>query len=152
MSWTPEEVEQLRALLKEGRLTATEIGRKLGKTRSAIIGKVYRLKLALPGCLSPEARASRTFRTPRVEAVRRPVQVPVLPKVPREPPPPETPPVARPASARPRVALFKDCQWYHGSPRDGDFSKCCNPVYAQSPYCEDHYQRVYQPIQPRRNT
>lgn len=43
--WTSERVNALRALWKEG-LPTSEIGRRLGVTKNAVVGKVHRLGLA----------------------------------------------------------------------------------------------------------
>jgi GcrA cell cycle regulator len=44
--WTPERVEQLGSLWNEG-LSTAEIGRRLGLTKNAVVGKAHRL------CLPP---------------------------------------------------------------------------------------------------
>lgn len=44
-TWTPERVEQLTRLWDEG-LPAAEIGRRLGLTKNAVIGKVHRIALS----------------------------------------------------------------------------------------------------------
>tara|TARA_B100001559_G_scaffold300434_1_gene286554 strand:+ start:59 stop:418 length:360 start_codon:yes stop_codon:yes gene_type:complete len=44
--WTPERVEELTKLWATG-LSASEIGRKLGITKNAVVGKVRRLDLAM---------------------------------------------------------------------------------------------------------
>ena len=45
VTWTPERVEQLTQLWDEG-LPAAEIGRRLGLTKNAVIGKVHRIALS----------------------------------------------------------------------------------------------------------
>ena len=44
MSWTPELIESLQNLWNDG-LTTTEIGRRLGMSKNAVIGKAHRLGL-----------------------------------------------------------------------------------------------------------
>ena len=44
-TWTQERVELLTALWEEG-LPAAEIGRRLGLTKNAVIGKVHRIALS----------------------------------------------------------------------------------------------------------
>ena len=60
MSWTPEREEKLKELWKKG-LTGSEIAKTFNTTRSAILGKVHRLKL--------EARAvsKKTLATPKTK-------------------------------------------------------------------------------------
>ncbi|MBV8779471.1 MAG: global cell cycle regulator GcrA-like protein [Alphaproteobacteria bacterium] len=43
-TWTPERIEQLTLLWDEG-VTTAEIGRRIGVTKNAVIGKVHRLGL-----------------------------------------------------------------------------------------------------------
>jgi GcrA cell cycle regulator len=43
-TWTPERIEQLTLLWDEG-VTTAEIGRRIGVTKNAVIGKVHRIGL-----------------------------------------------------------------------------------------------------------
>jgi GcrA cell cycle regulator len=43
-TWTPERIDQLTLLWDEG-ITTAEIGRRIGVTKNAVIGKVHRLGL-----------------------------------------------------------------------------------------------------------
>jgi GcrA cell cycle regulator len=43
-TWTPDRIEQLTLLWDEG-VTTAEIGRRIGVTKNAVIGKVHRLGL-----------------------------------------------------------------------------------------------------------
>ena len=62
--WTQERVEQLGALWSEG-LSTAEIGRRLGLTKNAVVGKAHRL------CLPP--RPSPVKFRPAPEPEPRPV-------------------------------------------------------------------------------
>jgi GcrA cell cycle regulator len=77
MEWTDEVIGQLRALWAEGHSTA-EIGRRLGVTKNAIVGKAHRLDLS--------ARPSPIRRDPEAEPVHRAlarrVEGPTLPPLP----------------------------------------------------------------------
>ena len=77
MEWTDEIIGQLRALWAEGHSTA-EIGRRLGVTKNAIVGKAHRLDLP--------ARPSPIRRDPNAAPVRRAVvrrvEGPTLPPLP----------------------------------------------------------------------
>jgi GcrA cell cycle regulator len=120
MEWSDEIIGQLRGLWAEGHSTA-EIGRRLGVTKNAIVGKAHRLDLP--------ARPSPIRRDPDAVPVRRSivrrVEGPTLPPLPstvvpgREPPaagadaapnpaagprdaaPPRAPALARPILAAP---------------------------------------------------
>jgi GcrA cell cycle regulator len=43
-TWTPERIAQLKQLWEEG-VTTAEIGRRIGVTKNAVIGKVHRIGL-----------------------------------------------------------------------------------------------------------
>ena len=77
MEWSDEIIGQLRALWAEGHSTA-EIGRRLGVTKNAIVGKAHRLDLP--------ARPSPIRRDPDAAPVRRAtvrrVEGPTLPPLP----------------------------------------------------------------------
>ena len=122
MEWSDEVIGQLRALWAEGHSTA-EIGRRLGVTKNAIVGKAHRLDLP--------ARPSPIRRDPDAAPVRRStvrrVEGPTLPPLPSTvadcdigftsfgtvtaspppqlavapPPPPRPPVIARPVIAPP---------------------------------------------------
>lgn len=55
MTWTPELIAQLKDLWEKGESTA-EIGRRLGISKNAVVGKAHRL--ALPSRPSPIRRQS----------------------------------------------------------------------------------------------
>ena len=55
MEWTSGAIDQLRALWAEG-LSTAEIGRRMGVTKNAIVGKAHRLDLpARPSPIRKEA-------------------------------------------------------------------------------------------------
>jgi GcrA cell cycle regulator len=77
MEWSDDVIGQLRALWDEGHSTA-EIGRRLGVTKNAIVGKAHRLDLpARPSPIRRDPDAAPVRRTP----VRR-VEGPTLPPLP----------------------------------------------------------------------
>ena len=106
MEWSEEVITQLRALWADG-LSTAEIGRRLGVTKNAIVGKAHRLDLA--------ARPSPIRRDPDAEPARRAavrrVEGPTLPPLPSAGPGThgvspsvtraETPAASRPAAHTP---------------------------------------------------
>jgi GcrA cell cycle regulator len=78
MEWSDEVITQLRALWAEGYSTA-EIGRRLGVTKNAIVGKAHRLDL--PARPSPIRRDPDAAPARRAAVVRR-VEGPTLPPLP----------------------------------------------------------------------
>ena len=67
ITWTPERVERLTQLFEEGLPTA-EIGRRLGLTKNAVIGKLHRIALAPRGGLPNAQRRNATFSNSRGQA------------------------------------------------------------------------------------
>jgi len=58
-TWTDERIDTLKQLVADG-LTAREIGKEMGVTRNAVIGKLGRMQVALKGLPThPERRAQR---------------------------------------------------------------------------------------------
>ena len=63
MEWTSGAIEQLRALWAEGHSTA-EIGRRMGISKNAVVGKAHRLNLpARPSPIRREAAAAGEGRS-----------------------------------------------------------------------------------------
>ncbi len=59
MEWTPKRISTLIALWDEG-ITTTEIGRRLGITKNAVVGKVHRLGLAKRRASTQTRKAAET--------------------------------------------------------------------------------------------
>src|SRR5690349_4459041 len=110
MEWAEETIIRLRALWDEGHSTA-EIGRRLGVSKNAVVGKAHRLDL--PARPSPIRRDGASSGAPRRSAPRR-VAGPTLPPLasagpvllatplPSVPKPAPAPPAPRPQVAAPR--------------------------------------------------
>ena len=69
MSWTQERIEELTRLWEAGQ-SASQIGRVLGMSKNAVIGKAHRLKL--PARPSP-IRVGSAAPRPATRAMPRPV-------------------------------------------------------------------------------
>ena len=125
MSWTEERIEDLRRLWDAG-YSASAIGKQIGMSKNAVIGKAHRLGLrARP---SPIRRnAPKQILTPRIRL-----------EEPRTEPAPPPPPV-RPR----RIARGATCLWPIGDPSDKDFHFCGEPVAEGKPYCTDHCAKAY---------
>lgn len=117
--WPPERVECLLALAADRcpARSATEIGAALGISRDAVIGKLSRLKVPLPGAVK--------------------ARKPAAPK-PSVPPPIELDPGLSPAVAAILALGPRSCRWPIGDPRVPGFRFCCAPRLVGSPYCAVH--------------
>jgi len=177
MEWSDEIIGQLRALWAEGHSTA-EIGRRLGVTKNAIVGKAHRLDLpARPSPIRrdpdaapvrratvrrvegptlpplPSAVSDTSFATPSVPArapvIARPVTVPPVARPVVHAPRPVAPP--RPVAVAPRpYGRIVTCCWPIGEPGTREFRFCDVPSEPGRPYCEDHVKVAYVKVRDRR--
>jgi GcrA cell cycle regulator len=172
MDWTDEVIERLRAFWAEGHSTA-EIGRRMGVSKNAVVGKAHRLGLtARP---SPIRRGAGGD-TPRRAPIRRAVG-PTLPPLsgPAEPLPslptpmrpvaPSVMPAAAPVHAAPVQSVqaptlravtrapggrIIPCCWPIGEPGTRSFRFCDAGSAAGKPYCAEHAALAYVKIRDRR--
>ncbi len=170
MEWTEETITRLRSLWSEGHSTA-EIGRRLGVSKNAVVGKAHRLDLAARP--SPIRRDGTRPAQPRPSPRR--LAGPTLPPLPStERPAP--PPMPRPDSASPdRTSTVKiaprgattpppprlqavprpygrtvACCWPLGEPGTREFRFCDEGSVPGKPYCEAHAQLAYVRVRDRR--
>ncbi len=140
-TWTDAVISNLRRLWNEGHSTA-EIGRRLGVTKNAVVGKVHRL--ALPNRPSPIRRGQQTARkyAPRPEVVR---SVPLLPAAPMAPALPPAPPAPSPipAVSSTRRGFAQSCCWPMGEPGRPGFRFCDAAADWGKPYCAEHRALAY---------
>jgi GcrA cell cycle regulator len=152
MDWTEELIARLRALWAEGHSTA-EIGRRMGISKNAVVGKAHRLEL--PARPSPIQRSEAAPRRAGSE-VRRPSR-PALPPEPRREglgehfaERPAAPPL-RAVQPTPRSSgRSMPCCWPIGEPGSPGFRFCDEPAVASKPYCEAHVQLAYVKVRDRR--
>jgi GcrA cell cycle regulator len=166
MEWAEETIFRLRALWDEGHSTA-EIGRRLGVSKNAVVGKAHRLDL--PARPSPIRRdGPGEGRPPRRTALRR-VAGPTLPPLsstdpngasaqammpsarPLAPRPTQVPPPVRvlPPPPRPYGRVITCC-WPIGEPGTRSFCFCDAASVPGKPYCDDHAQLAYVRVRDRR--
>jgi GcrA cell cycle regulator len=156
MEWNDETIGRLRALWAEGHSTA-EIGRRMGVSKNAVVGKAHRLNLASrpspirrDGEKSPRRRLPRRSHGPTLPALS--AALAPMPVV--EPPPPrvvERPQPALRAVPAPRPgARVTPCCWPIGEPGTRSFHFCDVDAIAGKPYCEEHSALAYVKVRDRR--
>jgi len=154
MDWTEEAIATLRQLWAEGHSTA-EIGRRMGISKNAVVGKAHRLNLPArpspirrPAGQAPAARAPRLAPRPGL-----PRPLPILPVVRaaaadrQEHRPAQITPQARTAPLRVGHAT---CCWPIGEPGKPGFRFCGAPAMPGKPYCEEHAAIAYVRPKPER--
>jgi len=150
--WTDATVTRLRQLWDDGYSTA-EIGRRLGVSKNAVVGKAHRLDL--PGRSSPIRVGSGKPRPPRRPPVPKladlmPLRSLVVPSATIRAAPSIT---AAPAHAVAPVSLRlgkTPCCWPVGEPGAPAFRFCDALAIAGKPYCEAHCRSAYRKPRDRR--
>jgi GcrA cell cycle regulator len=95
--WTDDKTDALRSLWDAKRLSASEIGRELGTSRSAVLGRVHRLKLARrTSTRSPTRRTNRPSRAKAAIKAREAKAAAKLAAAQAAKPPAVIPPKAKP--------------------------------------------------------
>ncbi len=139
MPWDDNNVSKLRELWDQGLPTA-QIGKLLGFTKNAVVGKAHRIGL--------ERRPSPIRRT-AVKPDRKKARSPVMPKLNFE-------------SSKDSIVNQKDnngfqpvvknlfnsntkrgCEWPMGHPDEIDFRFCEKDRFEDKPYCLDHCAVAY---------
>lgn len=176
MDWTAEAIERLQALWAEGHSTA-EIGRRMGISKNAVVGKAHRLNLsARPSPIRRETLGERppaapSNRAPRAaNPVTRPAFTPGLAAgttpnlafVPQAVSPSAaqsaSPPTQRSVAAQsagvvrafPRLGAARSCCWPIGEPGKPDFRFCSAEATSGKPYCSEHAAVAYVKARDRR--
>ena len=145
MEWSEDAIAQLRALWMEGHSTA-EIGRRMGVTKNAVVGKAHRLKLcARPSPIRHERRADARPRPARAGKT-----VPVISAEPAAAPIAQRPALRPvPSAAFGRVS---PCCWPIGEPGTRSFRFCDADTLPNKPYCDTHAQLAYVRVKDRRES
>lgn len=149
MDWNDDSIARIKALWAEGHSTA-EIGRRMGVTKNAVVGKAHRLNL--PARPSPIRRIPGEKRVTSRPAVRRVIgpTLPALQSMARQPLA-KAPVVLRPVPVQPRPAgRVSSCCWPLGEPGTPEFHFCGDPTVPAKPYCEEHVAVAYVKVRDRR--
>jgi GcrA cell cycle regulator len=154
MDWTEETIVCLRTLWDEGHSTA-EIGRRLGITKNAVVGKAHRLNL--PARPSPIRRSTGEARSVRRSVPRR-ANVSTLPVLPTMAPAQRVAeaikavPILRavPSVSHRSVGRVVACCWPIGEPGTASFRFCSDSALVGKPYCGEHAAIAYVKVRDRR--
>ena len=139
MPWDENNVSKLRELWDQGLPTA-QIGKLLGFTKNAVVGKAHRIGL--------ERRPSPIRRT-AVKPDRKKARSPVMPKLNFESKPEASLESNDNVSFQPVIKnMFntsskRGCEWPQGHPDEIDFQFCGKERYEDKPYCLDHCAVAY---------
>ena len=136
MPWDENNVTKLRELWDQGLPTA-QIGKLLGFTKNAVVGKAHRIGL--------ERRPSPIRRT-AVKPDRKKARSPVMPKLNFEAKEDSNQngntfqPIVKNLFVK---ADKRGCEWPVGHPDEMDFHFCGKDRFEDKPYCLDHCAIAY---------
>lgn len=163
MEWSETTIVRLRELWTEGHSTA-EIGRRLGVSKNAVVGKAHRLDLpARPSPIRRDAEGGEARRpaSRRVEGPTLPplssTSTPISAATPVATAAP-VPAPARPVAPPPRIqvvaprpyARVVTCCWPIGEPGTRSFRFCDDQSEPGKPYCTEHAKLAYVKVRDRR--
>jgi len=140
MSWNEDNVARLRELWDQGLPTA-QIGKLLGFTKNAVVGKAHRIGL--------ERRPSPIRRT-AVKPDRKKARSPVMPKLNFEIKKENNNEQLKTITTlQPKInnvfskTKRRGCEWPEGHPDEIDFRFCDKERFEDKPYCLDHCAVAY---------
>ena len=140
MPWDDNNVSKLRELWDQGLPTA-QIGKLLGFTKNAVVGKAHRIGL--------ERRPSPIRRT-AVKPDRKKARSPIMPKLNFEVKKDEVKEIpVHQQTFQPLVknlftkSVKRGCEWPEGHPDESDFKFCGKERFEDKPYCIDHCAVAY---------
>ena len=139
MSWNENNVARLKELWDQGLPTA-QIGKLLGFTKNAVVGKAHRIGL--------ERRPSPIRRT-AAKPDRKKARSPIVPTLKFEASKEESQSINKLQTFQTAVKnLFtsqtkRGCEWPEGHPDESDFKFCGKDRFEDKPYCIDHCAVAY---------
>ena len=139
MPWDDNNVAKLRELWDQGLPTA-QIGKLLGFTKNAVVGKAHRIGL--------ERRPSPIRRT-AVKPDRKKARSPVMPKLNFESKQETLSENKEYSGFQPvvknmfNISTKRGCEWPQGHPDESDFNFCGKDRFEDKPYCLEHCAVAY---------
>ncbi len=160
MEWTDETIGKLRCLWAEG-LSTAEIGRRMGVSKNAVVGKAHRLNLASrPSPIRRDGAGGRRRQPRRTQGPTLPALTASAAPMPAEAPRlsprldahlvERSPPVLRAVPAARPGGRVTPCCWPIGEPGTRSFRFCDDASVGGKPYCEEHAARAYVKARDRR--
>ena len=139
MPWDDNYLAKLRELWDQGLPTA-QIGKLLGFTKNAVVGKAHRIGL--------ERRPSPIRRT-AVKPDRKKARSPVMPKLNFESKQETLTENKEYSGFQPVIknmfnsSIKRGCEWPEGHPDESDFNFCGKDRFEDKPYCLEHCAVAY---------
>ncbi|MDR0967973.1 MAG: GcrA family cell cycle regulator [Rickettsiales bacterium] len=166
ISWTPAILNKMKTLMERG-LSTAEIGKKIGMSKNAVVGKLNRLGW------NPKATGADVKKTSAKKEIK------IRVKAPKKTPVKKTPaqiaitkkanskvaaaPAKKKVSDKKNMAQHQNmidhvmdmamlrgdqCRWPIGNPDSDNFHFCGEKVFPGKPYCYEHCRASYQMMPP----
>ncbi|MCR4917559.1 MAG: hypothetical protein K5912_01280 [Alphaproteobacteria bacterium] len=177
-SWDSNILKKLKSLMGKG-LSTAEIGKRLGISKNAVVGKLHRLgwnvkaaaseKPAVPAKKTTKAAADKKTTTKASVAKKTTVKKNVAKAAPakKTQPKEKTPTpkktivsgVKKSTNIHQRIVQHAlemmdlkpgQCRWPIGDPDSEDFHFCGKQVFVGKPYCYEHCKQAYQFNAPKK--
>jgi GcrA cell cycle regulator len=162
--WDTAALKKLKALTGKG-LSTAEIGKRLGMSKNAVVGKLNRLGWnSKAGGVDAGADERAIAKKPAKAAPKKPIAAPAKkPAVKSVAPAPAKKPAAK--SAGKNLAMHQriiqhslgmaslrpdQCRWPIGDPDSENFHFCGCQVFVGKPYCYEHCKQAYQFTPPKK--
>lgn len=133
MSWTDEKIEDLKKLWAKG-LSTAEIGRELGVSKNAVVGKSHRLGLKP----RPSPISGKPAETTAANGTAPAAAAPAKTKAVKPAKPKASEKIGDIIDLGPQM-----CRWPFNDPGDEDFHFCGRQVAPSKPYCPEHCAVAY---------
>jgi GcrA cell cycle regulator len=145
--WTEARDKQLKDLLVNVGLSASEAANRLGITKNAVCGRAARLGILYGRTAKKERESRKNFVAPPKPRKRIASAVPVegMKDVARREAEPK--PIGKMATPPDDGA----CRWVHGDPATPTWQHCGHPQQEQSVYCPHHHSRAYHRVPHKGN-
>jgi len=127
--WTEDEILKLKALVDAG-VSYSEIGRQMGRTKNAVLGKSRRMGWGGQRGYPIRAKKERRPQAPKRTSGELTKKLSKAKGV-------------HQLKAKTAGMRFRSCQWIDGLPSPDDLCKCGAPTERGSPWCSQHGARIY---------
>ena len=152
MSWTDEKIAELKRLWLEGKSTG-EIGKIIGMSKNAVVGKAHRLGLEsrpspikrnedvkdVKAAAAKVGKAEKTLKSGKAEKGDSADKAGEVGSAAKK--------SGSKVDAGKGVTLvdlnMHTCRWPIGDPKDPDFHFCGKEVELGKPYCEEHLAQAF---------
>ena len=167
VGWTPAILNKMKTLLEKGMSTA-EIGKKIGMSKNAVVGKLNRLgwnskSVANANKKAPAKKEIVVKVKPAKKEPAKKAPVPVVKAKKSEP----APKVSEKGTGSKKnlvahqhmiqhaveLAMLRSdqCRWPIGNPDSEKFHFCGAKVFPGKPYCYEHCRTAYQMPPPKKS-